>query len=62
LPGVVKAAWALGGQYGHGIVVVKKEDGSWSNPLFIQLAGGSFGLQLGVQKADLVLVFKTAAE
>jgi lipid-binding SYLF domain-containing protein len=58
LPGVVKAAWALGGQYGHGIVVVKKEDGSWSNPLFVQLAGGSFGLQLGVQKADLVLVFK----
>ena len=58
LPGVVKAAWALGGQYGSGIALVKKEDGSWSNPLFIKLAGGSFGLQLGVQKADLVLVFK----
>jgi len=58
LPGVVKAAWALGGQFGSGIVVVKKEDGSWSNPLFIKLAGGSFGPQLGVQKADLVLVFK----
>ena len=58
LPGVVKAAWALGGQYGSGIVIIKKEDGSWSNPLFIKLAGGSFGLQLGVQKADLVLVFK----
>jgi lipid-binding SYLF domain-containing protein len=59
LPGVVKAAWALGGQYGSGIAIVKKEDGSWSNPIFIKLAGGSFGLQLGVQKADLVLVFKS---
>ncbi|MDD8021125.1 MAG: lipid-binding SYLF domain-containing protein [Acidobacteriota bacterium] len=58
LPGVVKAAWALGGQYGSGIAVVKKENGEWSNPLFIKLAGGSFGFQLGVQKADLVLVFK----
>ncbi|HNT01231.1 MAG TPA: lipid-binding SYLF domain-containing protein [Candidatus Saccharicenans sp.] len=58
LPGVIKAAWALGGQYGSGIAIIKKEDGSWSNPLFIKLAGGSFGLQLGVQKADLVLVFK----
>ena len=58
LPGVVKAAWALGGQYGSGIVIIKKEDGSWSNPLFIKLAGGSFGLQHGIQKADLVLVFK----
>jgi lipid-binding SYLF domain-containing protein len=57
-PGVVKAAWGIGGQYGRGIVVVRKEDGRWSNPLFINLIGGSFGWQIGVQKADLVLVFK----
>ncbi|MBC7362783.1 MAG: lipid-binding SYLF domain-containing protein [Candidatus Aminicenantes bacterium] len=58
IPGVVKAAWGIGGQYGRGIVLIKKEDGRWSNPLFIQLIGGSFGWQIGVQKADLVLVFK----
>lgn len=57
-PGVVKAAWGIGGQYGRGIVVVRREDGRWSNPLFINLIGGSFGWQIGVQKADLVLVFK----
>lgn len=57
-PGVVKAAWGIGGQYGRGIVLVKREDGSWSNPLFIQLIGGSIGWQIGMQKADIVLVFK----
>jgi lipid-binding SYLF domain-containing protein len=58
IPGVVKAAWGIGGQYGRGIVLVKREDGRWSNPLFIQLIGGSLGWQIGVQKADIVLVFK----
>ncbi|MBC7364722.1 MAG: lipid-binding SYLF domain-containing protein [Candidatus Aminicenantes bacterium] len=57
-PGVVKAAWGIGGQYGRGIVLVRQKDGSWSNPLFIQLIGGSIGWQIGMQKADLVLVFK----
>lgn len=57
-PGVVKAAWGLGGQYGRGIVLIKRPDGQWSNPLFIDLIGGSLGWQIGVQKADLVLVFK----
>ncbi len=57
-PGVVKAAWGIGGQYGRGIVMVRRNDGQWSNPLFIDLIGGSFGWQIGVQKADLVLVFK----
>lgn len=57
-PGVVKAAWGLGGQYGRGIVMVRRKDGQWSNPLFIDLIGGSFGWQIGLQKADLVLVFK----
>ena len=57
-PGVVKAAWGIGGQYGRGIVLVRRDDGTWSNPLFIQLIGGSIGWQIGMQKADLVLVFK----
>lgn len=57
-PGVVKAAWGIGGQYGRGLVMVKRQDGSWSNPLFIQLIGGSIGWQIGMQKADIVLVFK----
>jgi hypothetical protein len=38
---------------------VKQPDGTWSNPVFIQLVGGSFGAQAGAQSTDLVLVFQT---
>lgn len=59
IPGVVKAAYGFGGQYGRGLIVVKNEQGEWSNPVFISLIGGSIGWQIGVQKADVILVFKT---
>ena len=59
IPGVIKAAYGFGGQYGRGLIVIRNEDGSWSNPAFISLIGGSLGWQIGVQKADIVLVFKT---
>jgi lipid-binding SYLF domain-containing protein len=58
LPGVVKAAYGIGGEYGRGVLLVQ-DKGVWSNPSFIKLAGGSVGWQIGVQKSDLVLVFKT---
>ncbi len=60
IPGVIKAAYGFGGQYGRGLVVIRNEDGTWGNPAFISLIGGSLGWQIGVQKADIVLVFKTA--
>lgn len=60
IPGVIKAAYGFGGQYGRGVLAIRNEDGTWSNPAFISLIGGSLGWQIGVQKADIVLVFKTA--
>lgn len=60
IPGVIKAAYGFGGQYGRGVVAVRSDDGAWSNPSFISLIGGSLGWQIGVQKADIILVFKTA--
>ena len=39
--------------------MVKLEDGSWSNPVFVTLTGGSVGFQAGIQSVDLVLVFKS---
>jgi lipid-binding SYLF domain-containing protein len=59
IPGVIKAAYVLGGEYGKGIIMVRKADGRWSDPAFIKLAGGSVGWQIGVQRADIVLVFKS---
>ncbi len=59
IPGVVKAAYVVGGEYGKGIILVRKADGRWSDPAFIKLTSGSVGWQIGVQKADILLVFKT---
>ncbi len=58
IPGLVKAAYGLGGEFGRGVLLVQ-EKGAWSNPSFIKLAGGSLGWQIGIQRSDLVLVFKT---
>lgn len=57
-PGVIKIGLGFGGRYGKGILIVRQEDGSWSNPGFVSLGGGSFGWQIGAQSTDLVLVFK----
>jgi lipid-binding SYLF domain-containing protein len=59
VPGVVKAGFVLGGRFGRGVVLVRTADGSWSNPVFITLTGGSVGWQIGIQSTDVVLVFKT---
>ena len=50
------AGLVVGGKRGKGIAVVKNADGSWSDPVFVTITGGSFGLQAGVQSVDLVLV------
>jgi lipid-binding SYLF domain-containing protein len=60
VPNVVKASFVLGVRLGRGVVLVRKPDGSWSNPVFVTLAGGGIGFQVGIQSTDVVLVFKTA--
>lgn len=55
IPGLKKAAFVVGGEYGRGVVTCRTGHG-WSAPAFITLAGGSFGFQLGGQSTDLVLV------
>ncbi len=59
VPNVVKAAFGLGIRRGKGIIVVRQDDNSWSNPAFITLTGGSVGWQVGAQSTDVILVFKT---
>ena len=55
VPGLKKAAFIVGGDYGQGVVTCRTGHG-WSAPAFIRMAGGSFGLQIGGQDTDLVLV------
>lgn len=58
IPDVVKAGFVVGGRRGKGLIAVRGSDGTWSNPSFIVLTGGSFGFQAGVQSADIILVFR----
>jgi lipid-binding SYLF domain-containing protein len=58
IPGVVKAGYIIGGQYGKGVLVVRHDKGVWSYPVFVKLTGGSIGFQAGAEKADIILVFK----
>jgi lipid-binding SYLF domain-containing protein len=55
IPSFKKAAFLVGAQYGQGVATCRTPNG-WSSPVFVQLAGGSFGFQIGGQSTDLVLV------
>ncbi|KGQ19144.1 DUF938 domain containing protein [Lysobacter dokdonensis DS-58] len=59
VPDTIKAGLVIGGRRGHGLMAVKLPDGTWSNPSFITLTGGSIGFQAGVQSSDVVLVFRS---
>ena len=58
IPGVIKVGLLFGGSRGSGLLVARTPEREWSNPAFITLTGGSFGLQVGVQSIDVILVFK----
>ncbi len=59
IPNVVKIGFGLGARRGRGIIVVRQDDNSWSNPAFITMTGGSIGWQVGAQSTDVILVFRT---
>ena len=54
VPNLVKGGFFFGGEGGNG-VLVRREGERWSNPAFYTLASGSFGLQVGLEKAELVM-------
>ena len=58
IPDTIKAGLVIGGRRGHGLMSVKSADGTWSQPAFVKLTGGSIGFQAGVQSSDVVLVFR----
>ncbi len=55
VPSVIKGAIGIGAEYGQGVATCRNKNG-WSAPVFIRLAGGSFGFQIGGQGTDLILV------
>jgi lipid-binding SYLF domain-containing protein len=61
VPDVIKVGLGIGGRRGSGVLVVRKDNGHWGNPVFVNLTGGSVGFQIGVQSADVMLVFTSRA-
>ncbi len=61
IPAVKKAALGIGGTYGRGVLVCKKDNGKgpWGPPSMIGISGGSFGIQIGGQSNDVIMLFMT---
>ena len=55
IPGMKKAAFVVGGEYGKGVMSCRMPNG-WSAPVYMELAKGSWGLQIGAESVDLVLL------
>jgi lipid-binding SYLF domain-containing protein len=55
IPSFKKGAFIFGGEYGQGVATCRTSRG-WSAPVFVQMAGASFGFQIGGQSTDLVLI------
>jgi SH3 domain-containing YSC84-like protein 1 len=55
IPSMKKAAFVVGGEYGSGVMSCHSAN-AWSAPVFMQLAKGSWGLQIGAEAVDLVLL------
>ena len=56
VPGLKKGAFVIGGKYGRGFAVCRKEGQGWGAPAAIRIEGGSFGLQIGVSSSDVILL------
>ena len=59
VPDVTKVAFFFGGRRGNGVLVARDPSGRFSDPVFVNLTGGSIGFQWGVQSTDVILVFTT---
>src|SRR5277367_2738677 len=55
VPDLVKGGFVFGGKHGRGIATCRTANG-WSAPAFVSVGGGSWGLQIGIEKVDLVML------
>ncbi len=57
VPHMVKGGFIFGGKHGKGVATCRTADG-WSAPAFITISGGSWGLQIGLEGVDLVMIIQ----
>ena len=55
VPDLIKGGFVFGGKHGRGVATCRTAEG-WSAPAFISVGGGSWGLQIGVEDVDLVML------
>ncbi len=55
VPNLIKGGFIVGGKHGRGVATCRTSDG-WSAPAFVSIGGGSWGLQIGVEGVDLVVL------
>ena len=55
VPDLIKGGFILGGKHGRGVATCRTTEG-WSAPAFVSVGGGSWGLQIGVEGVDLVML------
>jgi lipid-binding SYLF domain-containing protein len=55
VPNLIKGGFIFGGKHGRGVASCRTSDG-WSAPAFVSIGGGSWGLQIGVEGVDLVML------
>jgi lipid-binding SYLF domain-containing protein len=56
VPGLKRAGFIVGGEYGKGLFVARLPNGHWSAPSTVRIEGGSFGLQIGAGETDLIML------
>lgn len=61
-PHSIKVAVGVGGRHGRGVLLMREADGGWGPPVFLTLSGASAGIQLGVERSDLVLLLWTRTD
>ena len=55
VPDLIKGGFIVGGKHGRGVATCRTPEG-WSAPAFVSVGGGSWGLQIGVEGVDLVML------
>ena len=61
VPALYKGGFFFGGQYGNGVLLARKADGSWTYPAFYTIEGGSFGFQIGLESSAIILLVMSDA-
>lgn len=59
VPDLVRGGFLVGAEYGGGVLLASDGQGGWSSPAFYTVAGGSLGLQLGLQESETIFLLMT---